>query len=219
MNNLLKRIYVKILYFKDRIFFYVLPPKYEIMRGYIHRIVVPHFDDMNNRDEWQKEVYERARDITKANNYKSICDIGCGSGYKLLEYFKEYEITGVEVEPTLNELKKKYPTHNWESFDKMVNKHFDLVILSDVIEHINEPDLFLKELLKKISFGKIIISTPDRSLRNSKTAYGPPQNKYHYREWTSPEFKNFISRYFMVEEHFISNKSQYTQVIVATKMM
>ena len=219
MNKLMRRIIARFLYFKNRIIFYVLPPKYDIRRGYIHRKNVPHFDDMDNKDEWQKEVYERARDITITNNYKSICDIGCGSGYKLLKYFQGYEITGVEVEPTLGKLIKMYPNNNWQSFNNIINKHFDLVILADVIEHLKEPDLFFKDFLNKVSFNVIIVSTPDRSIMNDIYSFGPPANKHHYREWTSSEFRKFIEKFLQIDDQYISNTAQFTQVIVGKKLI
>lgn len=206
VNKLLHKLNILWHYFKK--------PKYDIQRGYIHRKEVPHFNDLENKEEWQKEVYEKVRELAMADKLNSICDIGCGSAYKLLKYCSDFDITGVEVEPTLSVLKEKYPTHKWFKLEEIKNQEFDLVILSDVIEHIEQPDLFLKTIFDHIKFDKLVISTPDRGLMNNVFKHGPPHNKHHYREWTFSEFGSFMKQFIEIEDHFISNKAQYTQIII-----
>ena len=46
--------------------------KYDIRAGYFHRSANLHFDDTANEDRYQREVYERARDLMHAGlNEKS----------------------------------------------------------------------------------------------------------------------------------------------------
>ena len=59
---------------------------------------------------------------------------------------------------------------------------------------------------------KIVLSTPDRDLLFNHN--GPPKNPAHVREWSYKEFRQYISQYFEIEDHFISNKNQCTQVII-----
>lgn len=209
-----KHIVSRLLHKLNILWQYFKKPKYAIQRGYIHRSKVPHFNDIENKEEWQKEVYQKVRDLAIANKLTSICDIGCGSAYKLLKYCSDFDITGVEVEPTLSVLKEKYPEHKWFKLEDLKNHEFDLVILSDVIEHIEYPDLFLKSIFDQIRFENLVISTPDRGLMNKNFKYGPPHNKHHYREWTFSEFGLFMKQFIDIENHYISNKAQFTQVIV-----
>ena len=191
--------------------------KYGIKSGYFHRNKIIHFDDSNNKDEWQKEVYEFAFDYYNQNKFTSIIDIGCGSAYKLLKYFQDQQFIGVEVEPTLQNLKKLYPDKVWLNFFEIKDISVDLVICSDVIEHIENPAEFIDFLNRNINFKKIIISTPERDLMHSKLHYGPTKNICHYREWNSKELKNFLASYLIIESHHISNRKQATQVILASK--
>lgn len=214
MFKRIKHIVSRLLHKLNILWHYFKKPKYDIQRGYIHRKEVPHFNDLENKEEWQKEVYEKVREIALLNNFKSICDIGCGSAYKLLKYCSDFDITGVEVEPTLTALKYKYPNHQWMKLEDVMNQEYDIIILSDVIEHIEHPDLFLKTIFDQISFNKLVISTPDRGLMNNNFKYGPPNNKHHYREWTFSEFGFFMKQFVSIEDHFISNKAQFTQVII-----
>ena len=185
-----------------------------IRPGYIHKKETVAFDDTHNEDEWQKEVYDFALMTFKENSMTTVLDIGCGSGYKLRSVFAGKDYTGSEIEPTLSYLKKTYPSDKWCTLTECHTRSYDLIILSDVIEHIKNPSSFLHNILKNISFEKMVISTPDRDLL-SGSALGPALNPSHYREWTSPEFKDFMSSHMTVEDHFISNKEQATQLILA----
>jgi hypothetical protein len=193
------------------LFNFLNTPQYEIRRGYIHAKNVPHFDDMKNEDEWQKEVYIEVSDFMIENNLKTVCDFGCGSAYKLIKYFNEFESVGVEIEPTLQKLKDKYPNERWFSFEEIIGMSFDVIILADVIEHVPFPDQFLDKISQDIYFKYIFISTPDRSIKGSR--FGPPWNKHHYREWTKEEFYKFIQKKLSILYQVISNKEQATQLL------
>jgi len=176
------------------------------------------FDDTSNTDEWQKDVYLMAKNILVEKKYKSVIDVGCGSAYKLINYLSEYKTTGIEVGDTFNWLKKTYPEHQWLSFEEMKPSSLqcDLVICSDVIEHIKNPNTLL-EFIKSIDCKEIILSTPERNAVAGKNDYGPPENPSHFREWNEEEFKNYISKYFIIEDQRIFNDKSVTQVIICKK--
>jgi hypothetical protein len=189
-----------------------------IKKGYHHAAGVIDFDDTSNTDEWQKEVYLLARDILSEKNYQSVIDVGCGSAYKLIHYLGSYKTIGIEVESTYKWLKQKYPEHEWQQFDKTdpATLQADLIICSDVIEHIKNPDSLI-EFISRIQSKQIIFSTPERNAVAGKNDYGPPENPAHFREWDADEFKNYISRYFVIQEQRIFNGKSVTQVITCKK--
>ncbi len=187
---------------------------YGVQGGYKHRENCIPYDDRSETDNWQKEVYEFSDEVCQNNGYQSIIDFGCGSGYKLINILGNYNTLGLEIDPILTFLNSKYPENKWASFDVNRKYETDLLIISDVIEHIKEPDMFLNQIIKAISFKKIIISTPDRDLLPLSSKYGPPINLSHHREWSFNEFRSFISEFIEVEKHFISNHEQSTQLIL-----
>ncbi|HLK29514.1 MAG TPA: methyltransferase domain-containing protein [Puia sp.] len=191
---------------------------FNIKKGYHHAASILDFDDTSNTDEWQKEVYLLAKEIVEQKKYQSVIDVGCGSAYKLVNYLGSYKTLGIEVGETLKWLKKNYPEHQWLSFEEADPSllQFDVVICSDVIEHIDNPDTLL-EFIKKIDCKEIILSTPEREAVAGKNDYGPPENPAHYREWNAEEFKNYISKYFVIEEQRIFNDKSVTQVIICKK--
>jgi 2-polyprenyl-3-methyl-5-hydroxy-6-metoxy-1,4-benzoquinol methylase len=186
----------------------------------LHRSSYKYFDDTLNDDNWQLEVYESALNECEKYNFNIIIDIGCGSGFKLIKYFSHYDIKGLDIEPTLSYLRKKYPQNKWLNAIKtdMSLLESQMVICSDVIEHVLDP----KELLIKIKsinkLQKLVISTPDRDLVHSGSQNGPPKNPTHIREWSYSEFNEFISSYFKIEKHFISNREQRTQTIICSPL-
>lgn len=186
--------------------------RYCIKAGYTARLKNRYFDDTPLKDEWQKEVYARAREIADERGFRSVLDVGTGSGFKLLKYFSDFETLGMDLPPTVKWLKRTYPQRNWtDKFEPLTG--FELLICADVIEHIPDPDQVL-DLIERCQPQVAIISTPDRSLLK-RGHDGPPGNKAHVREWAFDEFNQYISKRFQVLDHFISNQFQCTQVVVA----
>ena len=185
--------------------------RYCIKDGYKPRLWNRFFDDTPLKDEWQKEVYVKAREIADRNSLRSVLDIGTGSGFKLLKYFGDMETLGIDLPRTVAWLKRTYPQRNWtDQFAPRTG--FDLVICADVIEHIPDPDQVLN-LIEQCRPRFAVISTPDRALLK-RGLDGPPGNKAHVREWAFTEFGQYVGRRFAVCEHFISNYEQSTQVVV-----
>jgi 2-polyprenyl-3-methyl-5-hydroxy-6-metoxy-1,4-benzoquinol methylase len=167
----------------------ILPKeKFCIKKGYHHAASVIDFDDTSNTDEWQKEVYLLARDVLAEKKYQTVIDVGCGSAYKLVHYLGSYKTVGIEVESTYKWLMQKYPEQEWLQFDKTdpSTLQADLIICSDVIEHIYNPNTLL-EFIQRIDCKEIILSTPERESVAGKNDYGPPENPSHYREWNAEE--------------------------------
>jgi SAM-dependent methyltransferase len=194
---------------------------YEIAPGYLAAQSGEYFDDTNLTDEYQKEVYEAAKQVMSVNRLSTVYDIGCGSAYKLMTILGEYDTTGFDLPQTLAFVKERYPDRKWlsASFDDRSLPRSDLVICSDVIEHVDDPDALMRFLVN-CAKGWVVISTPDRDLCYSyrwinNSYYGPPRNLCHIREWTMPEFRRYIGRFLGIERHEITNRTQGTQMIVA----
>jgi len=174
----------------------------------------------DGKGESQHEVYLLALEIAKENNYKKIVDLGCGSGFKLINYFSEFETIGFEVKKTFDWLRKKHPNRRWElsDFNKPFNEPVDLVICSDVIEHILNPDALLK-WISLLDCKTIVISTPDRTIlsrNNPQRELGPSPNPFHIREWNFQEFAKYISQWFAIVDHKHMVKQIDCQVVVCT---
>lgn len=194
---------------------------YCIRDGYIHATSIRHFDDRVNEDRWQDEVYKIAKRMLTERDLKSVLDIGTGSGFKLMKYFKDYKTTGMELEPCLSFLKDKYPDRVWLHSDfntPQVYGDHDLIICSDVIEHLEDPD-DLMNFLSSLNWKILVLSTPDREYLgqlNSEREKGPPWNPCHYREWTKDELIEYLSKHMNVIESTHAG-SRVCHTVIASK--
>ena len=187
-----------------------------IQDGYQSRAEPQYFDDTITPDGWQEEVYRFAREIFDSGSLNSVLDIGCGSGRKLMKYFPDRQTIGLDVEKTCAALRRRYPGRQWQvaDFRATAVPAADLVIASDVIEHVADPDEMLEYILR-IDPQYLIVSTPDRNLLRYGTHKGPPSNPTHLREWTMAEFHAYLSERWEILEHFISCAPQCTQCVLA----
>lgn len=193
--------------------------KYFIKHNYTPRDKEIYFDDRQNTDLFQNEVYLQSKGIFNKHKMLSVMDIGCGSGFKLLKYFKEYITCGIDLPKTIDFLKDKYPDRIWldHNIEHKLEYKSDMIIASDIIEHLNDPDKLL-DFIDGIDFKIAIISTPERDLTRGVDHQGPPVNIHHIREWNTAELFNYIDSRFKVTTHdLIQKNNQNTQLISFTK--
>ena len=201
---------------------YCKPINYKIRPNNHH-----HDDSKHHNDNYQKEVYVYASEIMEKKGFNKIIDIGCGSGYKLINYLGKYETIGYETEPCISFLRKTYPNNKWinsgepsTSFNNDGNKQWaDLIISSDVIEHILDPDELIN-YMKSFSCNYFLISTPCLEVlinHFGRTRYDPPQNNAHIREWTFDEFKMYLSKHFKILESYLGKKQIECQWHLCTR--
>jgi methionine biosynthesis protein MetW len=98
---------------------------------------------------------------------KTILDVGCGSG-EFAKGLSEQglEVTGVDISPSALEEAKPFLadpycfdiTGQWP--EELLKRRFDLVIASEVIEHVFAPDDVI-ENLKRVATSHLIITTPN----------------------------------------------------------
>ena len=185
-----------------------------IKKGYKSRGSYHHYDDMETTDEWQNCVYLKAHEEAVKKKYDIVLDIGCGSGFKLNKYFHDKKTIGLELEQNIETLRKKYPNNRWEpsDFKKPFTETVDIIICSDVIEHLVDPDELL-EYIYNIDFKTCILSTPERDVIYGKDFMGPPSlNLAHVREWNMEELFEYIQNNFNIIEHYVDKaKEEHTQ--------
>jgi 2-polyprenyl-3-methyl-5-hydroxy-6-metoxy-1,4-benzoquinol methylase len=139
--------------------------------------------DKKNHDALIKKLSRHA-DIKTS----SILDIGCGSG-KFVQYLrgKGYDAYGLEPSEALfnNFLKDHGHFYNVDVHafrQQHPGRQFSIITIADVLEHIEDPQSFIKEVSHLLSPGGVVfISTPDvRSLFARMAGKGwHYYNRYH----------------------------------------
>lgn len=102
-------------------------------------------------------------------NAKTVLDVGCGDGEFMLKVNpdKKYDVVGIDLfKPNIKKTKKTgvYKRVILSDLRKMKFKKesFDIVLASQVIEHINKKEgLKMISIIEKISKKRVIIYTPN----------------------------------------------------------
>jgi methionine biosynthesis protein MetW len=120
-----------------------------------------------------------------------ILDLGCGNGNVARVYLEKGSVTGVDVSDiALKEAKKQgiiTKIHNLNIFPYPFGTNsFNVVILTDVLEHCLNPVLTLKEVKRIVKpKGKIIITVPNfaRFGNRLRMIIGDPTDLLHFSKY------------------------------------
>jgi SAM-dependent methyltransferase len=124
------------------------------------------------------------------NQNYNILDFGCGDG-KFLELIKCKYKAGIEINKfSQQKLKKKKLIY----FDKLekTKKNFNTIFALSVIDHLDNPILFLKKLAKKLKRNGlliIIIRHDDKNQKSENSSY-----KNHLYSWSLLSFNNLVNK-------------------------
>jgi SAM-dependent methyltransferase len=126
-----------------------------------------------------------------------VLEVGCGEG-RGIDVIKPYckSYTGIDkITSVIDRLKNKYPSLQFISgnippFHMLEDESFDTIVSFQVIEHIRNDRLFLKEISRVLRpGGKALITTPNRTMSLSR-------NPWHIREYTPAELERLAHPYF-----------------------
>jgi len=172
----------------------------------------PYPDTEEDSATYQVDVYRYAADVAAARHARNLIDVGCGYGLKLARFLAPLgvDIVGIDSAHAIEFCRREHRFGSWyvddlEAPKLRLERRFDLVISSDVIEHLIDPDNLLR-YIRGVSHAStvIVLSTPERDLRRGSESMGPPQNPAHVREWNQAELAGYLGdRGFRVLEHRI----------------
>lgn len=134
-----------------------------------------------------------------AESYVSgdVLEVGCGEGRGIeLLTPKASSFTAVDkIKPVIERLKKKYPEARFLAMNipplaGLNDNAYDFVVSFQVIEHIQDDDLFLREIHRVLKpGGTAMLTTPNRKLSLSR-------NPWHVREYLPEELQELAQRIF-----------------------
>lgn len=166
---------------------------------------IKHTSNDPSRKFFIKRFYSSLFSLIKPLKPINILDAGSGEGFTLNQIKKNKigkSYQGVDISGEAVKLaNKNFPSFNIVNGDiyKLPYKDnsFDLVICSEVLEHLKEPEKALKEIIR-VSNKNIVISVPheplfrlSRMLRGLNiTAFG--NHPEHINHWGIQSFKKFI---------------------------
>ena len=108
-------------------------------------------------------------------NPERVLEIGCGAGLFRTNFKDNVEYWGVEPFAQAAEMAKQRLSRVFEGYydevsDKIPERLFDLIVCNDVIEHMPDPEGFLRNIQGKLADGgSMIVSVPN--VRNAITLF------------------------------------------------
>ncbi|MDH3380268.1 MAG: class I SAM-dependent methyltransferase, partial [Gammaproteobacteria bacterium] len=158
---------------------------------------------------YQLPLYELAKSLVIEQGMQNVIDVGCGPGIKLMSLIAPVaNVFGIDQKSAVDYCRTAYNSgtflvDNFEDPAIELSEEFDLVICSDVIEHLEDPDQLLSYIKRYCNPSTLIlISTPDRDKVRGKDCNFCPQ-KEHIREWNSEEYSNYLKKSgFEIIDHY-----------------
>jgi len=207
------------------------------------------FDYISLAEEYYyKQQLPRIRilmEIFKSIKIKEIvADIGCFTGIISQECFKlgakiveGFDVSEKALEKASKRLTKVYKWKAGEEACPVENERYDVIIASEIIEHVFDTDFFIEELKRVLKpNGRIIITTPNMHSATNRLlflmgkfpwTYPGVSTKYnkdpridlkHVRLGNLSEWKYFFEKHrFMVEKVIGINYSSLGKLISLSK--
>ena len=172
-------------------------PKKIIFNKYQKRTANYHWQQIN-RNPFRFNAYVSARyqqviELLPKKKNQKILDIGCGDGV-LLSQVKTGRLFGVDLDQdSLDFASTKIKAKLIQAKAELLpfrNSFFDVVIATEIIEHLSQPELMLSEIKRVLKpGGRVIIATP---IKQPEGLTDP----LHVQEFYPWELKQICRQYF-----------------------
>ena len=133
----------------------------------------------------------------------TVLDVGCGNGHNMawVNAYGDYKVTGIDINKkdlAIAKKRKCYIEKNKPVYEKLViadltkkttfKKKFDVVVSSQLVEHLEKKDAFaLIKKMEKWASKKIIVATINGFFQFNHREVG--EHDVHRSGWTTREFK------------------------------
>jgi SAM-dependent methyltransferase len=140
------------------------------------------WDDMKKYGPFSRHIRRVLKRIIGPLRFDSVLDVGCGQGSLLEELrleFPQIKPNGIDISKAAVELaRKRVPDGRFWALDIAriaLEEKFDLVICSEVLEHIPDDKAVLKNLIKMVN-KYLVISSPQGFMRRFEQDVGHVRN-------------------------------------------
>ena len=142
---------------------------------------------------------------------RCVLDAGCGVGYGSDRLARRASsVTAFDI--SLTPLLESHSTHEVANVNAcqgnceylpVRSTSFDVIVAFEVIEHLQAPDVFLKEAARVLTpAGQLIVSTPNRDY---STESRNKSNPFHMHEFSYVEFHEALEKHFKHVTFFFEN--------------
>jgi SAM-dependent methyltransferase len=176
--------------------------RYEIYRQIMKYSPFPDIESLASVEDCYWGLLQAIRSHEKNGKKKEdlkILEIGSGLGYTTYALRKSgydvlgYDISSKAVQSATKDFGPYYSAVPFEKLKEQYIKGFDIIFLTEVIEHISEPVAFMESLLALLKVdGCIILTTPNRLTSSNDEVWAVTEPPVHYW-WFSPKSIDIIA--------------------------
>jgi len=150
-------------------------------------------------------------------NPNTILDFGCGEGF-FLKAMQDRGLSGKKIlgvdnrKDAIERAITLIPDYDFRHLDLFQTKpddfQFDLVIGIEVLEHLNQPETFLKHLTA-LSSKYVLFTVPFEpwfriiNLLRGRDIFRLGNHPEHFNHWSPASFKNFLEPYIKIEKLYV----------------
>ena len=187
-------------------------------------MVTTNFEKHTSKNPLKKFFFKRFENdlisLISPLNPKNILDAGCGEGFTLSKFYEfkiGKELEGIDSSEQAVELgKKMYPHLSLKIGNiytlRYIDNYFDIVICTEVLEHLENPARALKEI-ERVSSKYVLLTVPNEpwfTLFNY-TRWG--QDIGHINKWSNPSFEKFIIHHSLLVIKEVRNPFPWTMIL------
>jgi 2-polyprenyl-3-methyl-5-hydroxy-6-metoxy-1,4-benzoquinol methylase len=151
----------------------------------------------------------------KISKKDALLEVGSGLGYLTYALRKAgYNATGLDISNVAVEKAKQYLGNFYFQADVLLyaDQHpesFDVILLTEVIEHVDEPLTFMKALAKLLKTdGCIILTTPNKSFYPKEAVWSSANPPMHLW-WFSEDSMQYIAKQLNLTVEFLDYSESY----------
>ncbi len=140
------------------------------------------WDDMKKYGPFSRHLRRIIKQIIRPLEFESVLDVGCGQGSFLSELQAEFpgiKASGIDLSPSAVKLaRERVPGGRFAVMDiseQALDEKCDLVVCSEVLEHIPD-DITALRNLRKMTGKYLLISTPQGRMRQFEKQVGHVRN-------------------------------------------
>jgi SAM-dependent methyltransferase len=196
-------------------------PGYDRYWKYANEIIKKEnpLDYLTNAEDTYWGVKQALTKIVRDKKFTKILEVGSGIGYLTYALNKDgYNVSGIDISDTAVQQAKKnfgdfYISGDVFKFAEGRNNFYDVVILTEVIEHVNEPVAFTETLFKLLKpGGRIVMTTPNKSFYPSDILWDTDNPPIHCW-WFGEESIKVIAKKINATVNFIDFSNYYKNLL------
>jgi|GEM_PF-1718817 len=154
------------------------------------------------------EIKQICEGYKKEKEFVTVLDCGCGigNGAIILSNDSRLKITGIDMDKEATDFASQINLYDNVTFlNESLSQHiendkknfYDIVICSEAMEHVDDPEVFMEELISLVKpDGLLIMVLPDARF------HGIEYNSDHITNWTESKIRMFFSKRFLKYDLF-----------------